>query len=92
MAIIPASSALAGAKVFDLVTLGNDGSLPLTHYSGDRSRITPDGRYVVYRSRETQLVTPNTSGYQIFLQDRLNGTTELISINDQGQFGDNSSD
>jgi hypothetical protein len=92
MTIVPVTSTEAGTKVFDLVTLGSDGSLPQTHNSGDRSKITPDGRYVVYRSGETHLVTPSTSGNQIFLRDRLSGTTELISINDQGQYGDNSSD
>ncbi|MEQ1621097.1 MAG: PKD domain-containing protein [Methylococcales bacterium] len=92
-ALLPATGAWAGSKVFDLVTLGNDGSLPQDGlYSGDNSRITPDGRFVVYRSGETKLVTPKTSGYQIFLRDRRNGTTELISTSDAGQYGNGSSE
>jgi hypothetical protein len=82
----------AGKPVFDLVSLANDGSLPINHYNGDQSKITPDGRFVVFRSSEPRLVSPATSGNQIFLRDRKNGTTELISANDQGQHGNASSE
>jgi hypothetical protein len=78
--------------VFDLVSLANTGALPQYANSGGESKITPDGRFVVFRSAETQLVTPATSGYQIFLRDRKMGTTELISANDQGQYGVGSSE
>lgn len=85
-------SVQAGSKVFDLVSIGNDGSLPVAHYNGSQTEITPDGRFVVFVSDEAQLVSPNTKGYQIFLRDRVNKTTELISVNDQGQYGDGSSE
>jgi hypothetical protein len=79
-------------EAFELVSLANDGSLAQSFYNGDHSKITPDGRYVVFRSSESKFVTPNTTGYQVYLRDRKLGTTELISINNQGVFGNNSSD
>lgn len=91
LTIIPAAGAL-GKPVFDLVSLANDGSLPQNFYNGDRSRITPDGRFVVFRSGETQLVAPQTSGNQIFVRDRQQGTTQLISMSDAGAYGNDSSD
>src|SRR5262249_15633693 len=43
--------------------------------------ITPDGRYVAFTSSATNLVTDDTNGHpDIFVRDRQNGTTELISV------------
>ena len=92
ISVAVATASAAEKTVFDLVSLANDGSLPVNHYNGDQSKITPDGRFVVFRSSETRLVTPATSGNQIFLRDRKNGATWLISANDQGQFGNGSSE
>lgn len=79
-------------EAYDLASLGNDGSLPDSFYNADHAAVTPDGRYVVFRSGESKLVSPNTSGYQIFLRDRTSGTTELISQSSGGQAGNNASD
>lgn len=92
LAVSVMASPTLAKPVFDLVSLANDGALPQNAYSGGESRITPDGRFVVFRSAETQLVTPATIGYQIFLRDRQNATTELISVNDQGGYGNGSSE
>ncbi|MBN2477183.1 MAG: right-handed parallel beta-helix repeat-containing protein [Pirellulales bacterium] len=47
--------------------------------------ITPDGRYVVFASRATNLIPGGTSGQQVFLHDRQTGTTELVSRTWEGQ-------
>ena len=86
------SAVVRAAGTFDLVSLADDESLPGSFYNADHPGVTADGRYVVFRSSVSKLVVPNTSGYQIFLRDRLTGTTELISRNDQGDYGNNSSD
>lgn len=43
--------------------------------------ITPDGRYVAFRSGATNLVTGDANGADdIFVRDRLSGTTEIVSV------------
>jgi hypothetical protein len=54
----------------------------------DTSCISPDGRFVAFSSYATNLgpvQTPFT--YNVFLRDRLLGTTELVSINPSGVDG-----
>ena len=87
---LPEKPVLAGS--FDLASRGNNGSLPGAFFSADHSAMTPDARFVVFRSGEAGFVSPTTSGKQIFLRDRLLGKTELISRNDQGIFGNGASD
>jgi hypothetical protein len=48
--------------------------------SSDSPDISPDGRYVAYRSTATDIVPGDTNGQtDLFLYDRLNGTTTLLS-------------
>lgn len=49
--------------------------------------LVDDGRYVTFASSATTLV-PGVFGTQIYLHDRLTGTTELVSANDVGLPGD----
>jgi len=50
--------------------------------------ITPDGRYVVFESQASNLVPGDTNGSRdIFLRDRLNGTTERVSVDPGGAQG-----
>lgn len=79
-------------EAFDLATLASGGGLPQNYYSANHAAVSADGRYVVFRSDETGLVSPNTEGYQIFLRDRLLGTTELMSQSGSGAYGNGSSD
>ena len=88
--ILPQRLVFAGG--FDLVSRGNNGSLPSDFFSGDHSAMTSDGRFVVFSSSETGLVSPPTTGKQVFLRDRMLGKTELISRNDKGAFGNGTSD
>ncbi len=48
-------------------------------------RMTPDGRYVVFASAASDLVANDTNKvFDLFLRDRLLGTTTCLSVNQQG--------
>ena len=50
--------------------------------------VTPDGRYVAFSSRATNLVTGDTNGYaDVFVRDRTAKTTERVSVSSTGQQG-----
>jgi Tol biopolymer transport system component len=54
--------------------------------------ISADGRYVVFDSYATNLVTGDTNGFSdIFVRDRQTGTTTLISKSSAGVVGDSDS-
>jgi Tol biopolymer transport system component len=54
--------------------------------------ISADGRYVAFASNASNLITPSTSGSQIFVRDRQANTTTLVSENISGNQGNNDSD
>lgn len=57
--------------------VGNDGSFA--------ARISADGRYVAFTSAATNLAPNDTNGvFDVFVHDRLTGTTELASVNSSG--------
>jgi hypothetical protein len=89
VAILLAGPAHAG---FTLASVAADGGMPEGYYSGDHPALSSDGRFVAFRSGEAHLVSPATSGNQIFLRDLKLGTTELVSQSDLGQYGNGSSD
>jgi Tol biopolymer transport system component len=54
--------------------------------------ITPDGRFVAFGSSGSNLVPEDSNGAgDVFVRDRLSGTTELVSVNDMGDQGNKSS-
>ncbi|MCB2188663.1 MAG: hypothetical protein KQJ78_19770 [Deltaproteobacteria bacterium] len=54
--------------------------------------ISADGRYVVFSSFATNLVTGDTNGtYDIFVHDRQTGQTTRVSVDSAGQEGDDDS-
>lgn len=62
-----------------------------TQADGDSSHpaLTPDGRYVAFQSKATNLVAGDTNGrWDIFVRDRLAGTTERASLDSNGGEGD----
>ena len=64
--------------------------------SGDGSssgaRISANGRYVAFRSSVNDLVAGDTNGEDdVFVRDRVDGTTELVSVNAAGTDSGNSS-
>jgi Tol biopolymer transport system component len=55
------------------------------HVSSNHPSISADGRYVVFDSIASNLVSGDNNGsYDVFLRDRQNGTTELISVDSAG--------
>jgi len=59
--------------------------------SGDGGAITPDGRFVAFNSLASNLVPGDVNGVgDVFVRDRVTGTTEIVSVNSsgvQGNFG-----
>lgn len=54
--------------------------------------ISDDGRFVTFASRATNLVVGDTNARtDVFLRDRVNGTTERVSVGAQAQQGDGDS-
>jgi Tol biopolymer transport system component len=87
------SPALADREAFELLTRNPvSNTLPDSLYNSDKPAITPDGRYVVFESSQTGLVSPATNGkVQIFLYDRKLNQVELISATPAGAAGNNAS-
>jgi WD40-like Beta Propeller Repeat len=60
--------------------------------SSDSGAITPDGRFVAFRSRSGNLVPGDTNGKaDVFVRDRQTGTTERLSVASDGAEGDDDS-
>lgn len=79
------------AGTTELVSLSSD-EVPGNFSSGwlgaGRARISADGRYVVFGSFATNLVPNDTNGMDdIFLRDRIAGTTERVSAGTNGEQG-----
>jgi hypothetical protein len=56
------------------------------------AQVTPDGRYVVFQSEASNLVSGDTNGvWDVFVRDRLLSTTERVSISSSGTQGNNHS-
>jgi Tol biopolymer transport system component len=54
--------------------------------------VTPDGRFVAFASRATNLIDGDTNGVDdVFLRDRVAGTTERVSLNSSGAQGNSES-
>ncbi len=74
----------------ELISRASDGSL-----GNSNSRwpsVSGDGRYVVYASDASNLVAGDTNGtMDIFLRDRVAGTTQRVSVASDGTQGDNAS-
>ena len=74
----------------EMISIGLDGNPADRHAWGPS--ISADGRYVVYPSPATNLVDGDTNmETDLFLYDRVNGTTERISVADDGSEANESS-
>ena len=59
----------------------------------DRAVISADGRYVAFESYANNLVTGDGNGANdVFVHDRITGTTELVSVDSGGNQGNKDSD
>lgn len=69
--------------VTECVSVSSSGTL--SNNTSETPSISADGRYVVFASRGSNLISGDTNGAQdIFLRDRVTGTTERISISSNG--------
>jgi hypothetical protein len=101
-ALIVLAGAVAGLAqsspgVFELISVssagmqGNadSGSAGFTSPSNDRASITADGRLVAFMSLADNLVPGDTNlAADVFVRDRLTGTTERVSVSSKGRQGD----
>lgn len=76
----------------ELVSASREGGGPANGRS-HTPVITPDGSKVAFLSRATDLCTNATHGaFQVYLRDRLAGETRVVSVNADGQGGNQSSE
>ena len=74
-----------------LVSVNHDGTGGGDGYS-NYCQVSDDGKYVVFSSSSTDLVSPGTANSQIFLRDIQGGVTTLVSVDFAGTFyGDSDS-
>jgi hypothetical protein len=67
----------------EIVSIASDGSR--ADDSSDWATASPDGRWIAFISRATNLVAGDTNGTQdVFLRDRQAGTTERMSVASDG--------
>ncbi len=59
---------------------GDSGNLSQSH----RTSISADGRYVAFSSVATNLVPNDTNGLDVFVRDRVAGTTTRVSVDSNG--------
>jgi len=91
------ASVVAVAGLDASATAGTTERVSLTSTSGQTSgdnqtapALSADGRYVAFFSRATNVV-PGAPGSNIFLRDRTAGTTELVSVANDGSVGNGGS-
>jgi len=79
--------ATAQAQTTTCVSLDSAG-LPA---SGTEPSISPDGRFVAYNGGDDSALGDNNGFADVYVRDRLTGTTELVSVTPAGVSGDNQS-
>jgi Tol biopolymer transport system component len=89
-----------GANALQIVSLRDPSQLAVPGGNGDSEGVfmSPDGRYVVFASAADDLVLPVNAGpvpaplptrINVFLRDRTNATTTLVSVNASATGGGN---
>jgi Tol biopolymer transport system component len=72
----------------ELVSVASGGAQ--ANNSCSNPSISADGRFVAFESDASNLVANDTNGWtDVFVRDRLNGTTERVSVSSGGLQGDN---
>jgi hypothetical protein len=61
------------------------------NYDSFISSISADGRFVAFGSYATDLVLGSTGGFNVFIRDRQDGTTERVSVDSGGAQGNGDS-
>lgn len=74
-------------KTTDIVSVSN--SEELGNADSFTCAVTDDGRFVAFASSASNLVPNDTNGHRdVFVRDRVNGTTERVSVSSAGAQGD----
>jgi Tol biopolymer transport system component len=77
--------------ITELVSVDSNGAQANANCGAD-SAISADGRYVAFYSAATNLVSGDTNGFSdVFVRDRVAGTTECVSVDATGATGDQDS-
>lgn len=73
------------------VSVSSTGALALGNSTGNTA-VSDDGRYVVFESEASNLVPGDTNGVvDVFVRDRVAGTTERVSVSARGKQGNGAS-
>jgi Tol biopolymer transport system component len=73
----------------ELISVASSGA-QANSYSDLLSSVSADGRYVAFASFASNLVPSDTNGcYDVFVRDRVLGTTERVSVDSSGAQGNN---
>ncbi|MFA7480316.1 MAG: hypothetical protein WC314_07405 [Vulcanimicrobiota bacterium] len=73
----------------ELISVSSDGTK--SNSDSGRPTVSADGRYVAFDSNATNLVPGDTRATDVFLRDRLAGTTELVTVDSNEVKGSGSS-
>jgi subtilisin family serine protease/archaellum component FlaF (FlaF/FlaG flagellin family) len=77
---------LARPGATELVSVASDGTQ--ANAPSDSAKVSGDGRYVVFNSTASNLVPGDTNGASdVFVHDRVTGTTERVSVATDGSTG-----
>lgn len=90
VALAQLSETTGGVAKTELISVNNAGQQP--NWYVYNPVISADGRFVVFSSNATNLVPggdANSEKMDVFVRDRIAGTTELVSVNSDGVQGDN---
>jgi Tol biopolymer transport system component len=89
--LLAASAGVARAGITERVSVASDGTQGNSGFNS-RVSISADGRFVAFPSPATNLVAGDTNGFvDIFVRDRVSGTTERVSVATDGTLGNNQS-
>src|SRR5689334_5962859 len=81
-----ATGAVCAAQTTTRVSVATSGAQG--DMDSDYHSLSSDGRYVAFSSAATTLVVGDTNGsVDVFLRDRLLGTTEIVSLDSNGVLG-----
>lgn len=83
--------ATAKAAVTTRASVGNNNVQANGDSGTSGAAISPDGRYVAFTSRATNLAGKTAGRVQVYLRDRVSGTTVRVSQNASGAPGDGDS-
>jgi Tol biopolymer transport system component len=76
----------------EIVSLSTQGQQGNGTSFGSKAAITPDGRYVAFSSQASNFAANDTNGtWDVFVRDRVAGTTERVSVSTTGVQGNDES-